>query len=253
MVAKCLKKKEAGAAAGRSGCGKGNGKCKGKGKGNKGRGKAKGQLREKTIADAFKALEKFFASDADGSVHSFPFSLVAVLALRCHDWGPFVLRANIIAVYSLTADPLMLVMPVTQSPTPRDSSAKVANFRWRDSAFCRPAMRKTDIAKELKYLLVYVMQIVENKSKLPISSFKQVIYSTLENHQVVLISGETGCGKTTQVPQYILDHMWGKGESCKIICSQPRRISAISVAERISTERGESVGRTVGYKVSTDC
>ncbi|KAK3138415.1 hypothetical protein QOZ80_5AG0368700 [Eleusine coracana subsp. coracana] len=43
--------------------------------------------------------------------------------------------------------------------------------------------------------------------------------------------------------------MWGKGESCKIICTQPRRISAISVAERISAERGESVGDTVGYKI----
>jgi ATP-dependent RNA helicase DHX36 len=43
--------------------------------------------------------------------------------------------------------------------------------------------------------------------------------------------------------------MWGKGESCKIVCTQPRRISAISVAERISAERGESVGDTVGYKI----
>ncbi|KAM0833304.1 hypothetical protein ACQ4PT_064344 [Festuca glaucescens] len=66
---------------------------------------------------------------------------------------------------------------------------------------------------------------------------------------VVLISGETGCGKTTQVPQYILDYVWGKGESCKIICTQPRRISATSVAERISAERGEAVGNTVGYKI----
>ncbi|GJN40130.1 hypothetical protein PR202_gb29302 [Eleusine coracana subsp. coracana] len=261
------------------------------------------------------------------------------VAMGCgRDDAFVVLRANIVAVYSLTADPLMLVMPVTQSPTPRswqqrrlfvhkqrqknlsvckqivkkrkkrpedcpnyigfsdeakhvlhelfthyppdiaelngnavrDSSAKVANFRWRDSAFCRPAMRKTDIAKEVEMftckmnespqlrkviysgydcVILFFALIVENKSKLPISSFKQVIYSTLENHQVVLISGETGCGKTTQVPQYILDHMWGKGESCKIICSQPRRISAISVAERISIERGESVGRTVGYKI----
>ncbi|KAG2600990.1 hypothetical protein PVAP13_5KG562300 [Panicum virgatum] len=90
---------------------------------------------------------------------------------------------------------------------------------------------------------------MEDRSKLPISSFKDFITSTLDNHQVVLISGETGCGKTTQVPQYILDHMWGKGESCKIICTQPRRISAISVAERISAERGEAVGDTVGYKI----
>ncbi|KAK3120042.1 hypothetical protein QOZ80_9AG0680360 [Eleusine coracana subsp. coracana] len=300
MVAKCLKKKEAGAAAGRSGCGKGNGKCKGKGKGNKGRGKAKGQLREKTIADAFKALEKFFASDAD--VYKFEpglsnrereaiHEMCRKMGLRSKSKGSWQQRRLFVHKqrqknlsvceqivkkrkkrpedcpnYIGFSDEAKHVLHELFTHYPpdvaelngnavRDSSAKVANFRWRDSAFCRPAMRKTDIAKEVEMFTCkmnespQLRKIVENKSKLPISSFKQVIYSTLENHQVVLISGETGCGKTTQVPQYILDHMWGKGESCKIICSQPRRISAISVAERISTERGESVGRTVGYKI----
>ncbi|CAI9787125.1 unnamed protein product [Fraxinus pennsylvanica] len=52
-----------------------------------------------------------------------------------------------------------------------------------------------------------------------------------------------------EVPQFILDHVWGKGETCKIVCTQPRRISATSVAERIATERGENVGDTVGYKI----
>ncbi|GJN14786.1 hypothetical protein PR202_gb01645 [Eleusine coracana subsp. coracana] len=111
----------------------------------------------------------------------------------------------------------------------RSSSYKGANIKWKDSAFCMPAMRRPDIAKKIEMLT----------SKMNGSPHFR---------KVVLISGETGCGKTTQVPQFILDHMWGKGESCKIICTQPRRISAISVAERISAERGESVGDTVGYK-----
>ncbi|PPR92099.1 hypothetical protein GOBAR_AA28575 [Gossypium barbadense] len=51
------------------------------------------------------------------------------------------------------------------------------------------------------------------------------------------------------VPQFLLDYMWGKGEACKILCTQPRRISATSVAERIANERGESVGENVGYKI----
>ncbi|CAL4973855.1 unnamed protein product [Urochloa decumbens] len=138
----------------------------------------------------------------------------------------------------------------------RNSSDKAANIKWKtDSAFCRPAMSEPDITKKVEMLAskiegsAQLRKIMEDRSKLPISSFKDVITSTLEHHQVVLISGETGCGKTTQVPQYILDHMWGKGKSCKIICTQPRRISAISVAERISAERGEAVGDTVGYKI----
>ncbi|KAJ1285557.1 hypothetical protein BS78_03G288500 [Paspalum vaginatum] len=138
----------------------------------------------------------------------------------------------------------------------RNSGDKSANIKWKtDSAFCRPTMSKLDVTKKIEMLASKIngspqlRKIMEDRSKLPISSFKDAITSTLENHQVVLISGETGCGKTTQVPQYILDHMWGKGESCKIICTQPRRISAISVAERISAERGEAVGDTVGYKI----
>jgi HrpA-like RNA helicase len=69
--------------------------------------------------------------------------------------------------------------------------------------------------------------------------------------QVVLISGETGCGKTTQVPQFLLDDP-SVGPTCSIVCTQPRRISAISVAERVASERGEAAGGTVGYAVRGD-
>ncbi|XP_024993448.1 DExH-box ATP-dependent RNA helicase DExH6 isoform X1 [Cynara cardunculus var. scolymus] len=119
----------------------------------------------------------------------------------------------------------------------------------------KPLMKKADIAKKLESLAarmesdIKLKQITEGRSKLPIASFKDVITSTIESHQVVLISGETGCGKTTQVPQYMLDYMWSKGDACKVICTQPRRISAISVAERISFERGENIGESVGYKI----
>ena len=51
-----------------------------------------------------------------------------------------------------------------------------------------------------------------------------------------MCSGETGCGKTTQVPQFILDHCDAAGTRCNIICTQPRRISAMSVAERVADE-----------------
>ncbi|GAB4848177.1 DExH-box ATP-dependent RNA helicase DExH6 [Ancistrocladus abbreviatus] len=125
----------------------------------------------------------------------------------------------------------------------------------RDDVFCKPLMNREEIQKSVELLASRthrtpkLKQIAEGRSKLPIASFCNVITSTVEAHQVVLISGETGCGKTTQVPQFLLDCMWRKGESCKIICTQPRRISAISVSERISYERGESVGESVGYKI----
>ena len=66
-----------------------------------------------------------------------------------------------------------------------------------------------------------------------------------------MISGETGCGKTTQLPQFILESEIeaGRGAQCNIICTQPRRISAVSVSQRVAAERGESVGDSVGYQI----
>lgn len=59
------------------------------------------------------------------------------------------------------------------------------------------------------------------------------------------------CGKTTQVPQFILDLYLNASDLhlCNILCTQPRRISAIAVAERVSEERADSLGRIVGYQI----
>ncbi|KAL9319642.1 hypothetical protein ACSQ67_011481 [Phaseolus vulgaris] len=126
----------------------------------------------------------------------------------------------------------------------------------KDDVFSRPQMSKVEITKRLEILSngmrdsFKLKLIKEKRSKLPIASFKDIITSTVESHQqVVIICGETGCGKTTQVPQYILDHMWVKGEVCKIVCTQLQSMSAISVSKRISSERGEVIGNDVGYKV----
>jgi ATP-dependent RNA helicase DHX36 len=70
--------------------------------------------------------------------------------------------------------------------------------------------------------------------------------------QVVIVSGETGCGKTTQLPQFVLEDADANGMQCNIICTQPRRISAVSVAARVASERGEQPGDTVGYAVRLD-
>ncbi|KAK4437453.1 DExH-box ATP-dependent RNA helicase DExH6 [Sesamum alatum] len=127
-----------------------------------------------------------------------------------------------------------------------------------DDMFWRPLMTKPEIAKKVDTLASRIerdanlRQITAERSKLPISSFKDTITSTIESHQVVLLCGETGCGKTTQVPQFLLDHAWSRGETCKIVCTQPRRISATSVAERIASERGEDIGDSVGYKIRLD-
>jgi len=54
----------------------------------------------------------------------------------------------------------------------------------------------------------------------------------MERNRVLVISGDTGCGKTTQVPKYILEKAEHLGQECKIICTQPRRIAAINISRR---------------------
>ncbi|XP_078688329.1 3'-5' RNA helicase YTHDC2-like isoform X2 [Branchiostoma floridae x Branchiostoma belcheri] len=84
---------------------------------------------------------------------------------------------------------------------------------------------------------------------LPVAVLQEVIVKTVNENQVVLIAGETGSGKTTQVPQFILDDAQCTNRPCRIICTQPRRISALTVAERVASERGEKIGQTVGYQI----
>ncbi|XP_034283369.1 putative ATP-dependent RNA helicase DHX57 [Pantherophis guttatus] len=93
--------------------------------------------------------------------------------------------------------------------------------------------------------------MLQERQKLPAWEKKKDILSLLSKYQVLVVSGMTGCGKTTQVPQFILDSSL-EGPSNKvanIICTQPRRIAAISVAERVAKERTERVGITVGYQI----
>ncbi|GFU19130.1 3'-5' RNA helicase YTHDC2 [Nephila pilipes] len=87
------------------------------------------------------------------------------------------------------------------------------------------------------------------RQSLPIWNCQEEIIQMISCHQVVIISGETGSGKTTQVPQFILDHSSVVGQPCRIICTQPRRIAAISVAERVALERDDKVGQSIGYQV----
>lgn len=68
---------------------------------------------------------------------------------------------------------------------------------------------------------------------------------------MIYVKNILGCGKTTQVAQFILDGQLeaGNGSVTRIACTQPRRISAISVAERVAAERAEKLGKSVGYKI----
>jgi len=85
---------------------------------------------------------------------------------------------------------------------------------------------------------------------LPITARRADIIEAIRSNQVVIITGETGSGKTTQIPKMCMEA--GRGVDGAIGCTQPRRIAAISVANRIAEEMQEPLGRSVGYKIRFD-
>ncbi|RFU25629.1 hypothetical protein B7463_g10703, partial [Scytalidium lignicola] len=90
---------------------------------------------------------------------------------------------------------------------------------------------------------------LRQRRTLPAWEKREIIIDTVNAHQVTIISGETGSGKSTQSAQFILDDLYQQsvGESTNIICTQPRRISALGLADRVSDERCSVVGQEVGY------
>ena len=82
---------------------------------------------------------------------------------------------------------------------------------------------------------------------LPITARRADIVRAIRKHRVVVITGETGSGKTTQIPKMCLEA--GRGLSGVIGCTQPRRVATVTVAHRIAEELGEEIGRSVGYQI----
>ncbi|RYO78491.1 hypothetical protein DL766_002438 [Monosporascus sp. MC13-8B] len=97
--------------------------------------------------------------------------------------------------------------------------------------------------------------MLQSRMQLPMWQFREQVLGAVEQEQVVIICGETGCGKSTQVPSFLLEHQLSLGRHCKIYCTEPRRISAISLARRVSEELGEGRGdigtsrSLVGYSI----
>ena len=95
------------------------------------------------------------------------------------------------------------------------------------------------------------VQLLKGGKELPIMKHRQEIVEIIENHKVSIIEGQTGSGKSTQVPQFILDHAikLQRSHACNIIVTQPRRVAAKTLAERVANERREPLNRTVGFRI----
>ncbi|KAJ5580090.1 uncharacterized protein N7459_006075 [Penicillium hispanicum] len=92
------------------------------------------------------------------------------------------------------------------------------------------------------------------RMQLPVNQLEQPIFDLINDHTYSIIVAQTGSGKSTQVPQIILNHAikQGSGGECRVLCVQPRRLAVRLLSERVAHERNESVGDTVGYAVRFD-
>ena len=129
--------------------------------------------------------------------------------------------------YELVFDPEDLVEP---------TSSSVGRGRDKGSLLPKPQKSKRDIIRE-------------QRESLPMAKYRSELIKAIKEHQVLVVQSETGSGKTTQIPQYLVEEGFGR-----ICCTQPRRVAAMSVAARVADEMDVKLGKEVGYSIRfEDC
>ena len=127
-----------------------------------------------------------------------------------------------------------------------DRAAALRDARARERAFGQ-ILAELDQAEALVAARRQSVPVISYPPELPITAKKDEIAAAIRDHQVVVVAGETGSGKTTQLPKICLE--LGRGVTGQIGHTQPRRIAARTVSARIAEELGTELGTTVGYQV----
>uniref|UniRef100_A0A665WHP3 ATP-dependent RNA helicase TDRD9 n=1 Tax=Echeneis naucrates TaxID=173247 RepID=A0A665WHP3_ECHNA len=125
---------------------------------------------------------------------------------------------------------------------------------WFTSEATFANIKLTDGAAETKSADpdILILFLFYKYPSLPITKNREELISFIENNSVVIIRGATGSGKTTQLPQFILDHCNEKKAACNIVVTQPRKIGATSIARWVATQRKCTLGSMVGYQVGLE-
>lgn len=115
-----------------------------------------------------------------------------------------------------------------------------------------PSWKQQSFNKATTFGEITSLSIQDQRKSLPIYKLRDPLLKAIEEHQVLIVVGDTGSGKTTQMVQYLAES--GYAERGRIGCTQPRRVAAMSVAKRVSEEVGCRLGQEVGYTIRfEDC
>lgn len=135
----------------------------------------------------------------------------------------------------------------------RNLALGVADPLQRDKKTNDVISEWTKSQKNVQYGKRTSFSMKEQRESLPVFAMRQEIVKTIKENQFVVIVGETGSGKTTQIVQYLYEEglttVDNEGKLRMVGCTQPRRVAAVSVAKRVAEEMGLKVGETVGYTI----
>lgn len=115
--------------------------------------------------------------------------------------------------------------------------------------FVKDNLKKTEALSESEEEIIQDSEppILKERRGLPIFEYRDELLAAIRDYSVLIVVGETGSGKTTQIPQYL--HEIGYTSHGKVACTQPRRVAAMSVAARVSFEMSVKLGHEVGYSI----
>ncbi|GAA6030933.1 hypothetical protein JCM8097_008944 [Rhodosporidiobolus ruineniae] len=141
--------------------------------------------------------------------------------------------------------------PMT-APHERSFAADARGIAAGQKAKDMPAWKKETFNQATTFGKITSMSIAEQRKSLPIFKFRDQLIEAFATNQVLVVVGDTGSGKTTQMTQYLAEA--GYADKLKIGCTQPRRVAAMSVAKRVAEEVGCRLGQEVGYTIRfEDC